>query len=933
MSNRSRRKKRREPRPDPATEPGGGALPRHENEFQKPAPRRWHPVFEWSFVILAIFIAWGISAWFRSDWCRVNSENAQYKWEGRLLPTTHDSYFFASAIKHGGDFDPSQMPLHPTVNDYGALTILGHRAASLTGKDVAEVVTYMPVLLGGLIAIPVVLIGRKYGSITWGFGAACIAGMGYSYYNRTIAGYFDTDLFSIFLPAMALYCLLSAHRDQSRVHLICGVLILFGFQFFYPSGASISIALGISYLGFRIAWSTWHQINRLNNQPDSQWHFTSESIIMVSTGLFCCNYCNPNLMAHNIIPAVVSFVFMAVLFTAATVFHKILYEKRPWALHAVASVALPFLLLFGAPMQQIRDKTMQYLPQRNATDGNVTRILKRFFGFHENQAAKAGVHALKLQTSKSSPTPQYKNVLETIVEARSVPLFPKIESTQPGGKKVSRMSSLIGFQHGHTVAERVSGSSMAFVLALLGYILLVIIYPEFIMAIPFIGIGFFAHWGGHRFTIHMVPIAAIGLAFLPLGIIEMARRIFKSFNIDAPENCDFTVGAQEQYNNHGSWFSVVLGARVTSILIAAFFLIPNVIMAQARSATLQPVLLRGEVELIDEIRKASKPGDYVHTWWDWGTAIWYHSKRNVLTHPGNQSSDTYICAKMLMTDSPRLSAHLGRTAVEYYHHGDSNVSRRLAVNYIFNGKETPAESLASLKEHLPVQSTRDVFMYLPYRLIGFYQVLHMFSERDLATGKENPIPQFLTFHAWQRKGNAVYLSVRPGGQPEFLVDLAQLTLTDLRRGVPPLHAQAIWKSGKNPFPNSRALTFILANNLLLHGKPIEINKDGFNLKLLNGKTGHVPLKEIKKIYPARLLKQVEQPGIQETHTVEGAAAQRPGLHVICSQNPPMALIADEAAYKSLMVQMLVLDRPDPEYFEKVIENGMGRVFKLKGPKQ
>jgi hypothetical protein len=288
---------------------------------------------------------------------------------------------------------------------------------------------------------------------------------------------------------------------------------------------------------------------------------------------------------------------------------------------------------------------------------------------------------------------------------------------------------------------------------------------------------------------------------------------------------------------------------------------------------------------------------------------------------------------MLMTDSPRLSAHLGRTAVEYYHHGDPNVSRRLAVNYIFNGKETPAESLASLKEHLPVQSTRDVFMYLPYRLIGFYQVLHMFSERDLATGVEKPIPQFFTFHAWQRKGNAIYLSKRPGGQPDFLVDLAQLTLTDLRRGVPPLRAQAIWKSGKNPFPDSRALTFILANNLLLHGVPIEINKDGFNLKFLNGKTRPVPLKEIKMIYPARLLKQVEQPGIQETHTVEGTAAQRPGLHVICSQNPPMALIADEAAYKSLMVQMLVLDRPDPEYFEKVIENGMGRVFKLKQPKQ
>jgi len=558
-------------------------------------------------------------------------------------------------------------------------------------------------------------------------------------------------------------------------------------------------------------------------------------------------------------------------------------------------------------LEQIRAKTLQYLPQTVVASQSSTL---------------------------SRPAPRYKNVVETIVEAKSVPLFPKIEPTQPGGQDLPWTAYVMGYQHGHTVAERVSGSSMAFVLALLGYILLVIIYPEFIIAIPFIGIGFFAHWGGHRFTIHMVPIAAIGLAFLPLGIIELARRTFRAFNIDAPENCDFKIGAQEQYNNHGLWFSVVLGARVTSILLAAIFLLPNVRMAQARSATLQPVLLRGEVELIDEIRKVSKPGDYVHTWWDWGTAVWYHSKRNVLTHPGNQSSDTYICAKMLMTDSPRLSAHLGRAAVEFYHHGEPTVPRRLAVDYIFDfEKQSPEESLKSLEKHLPVRPTRDVFMYLPYRLIGFYQVLHMFSERDLTTGVEKPIPQFFTFHAWQRQGNAIYLSLRPGGQPDFLVDLAQLTLTDMRRGVPPLRARAVWNSGQNPFPNTGVLTLILNNNLLVHGRRIEIKTDGFNLTLLNGKTGHVPLKEVKMIYPARLLKQVEQSEQQETHTVEGEAAKRPGLHVICSQNPPLAVLVDEAAYRSLMVQMLLLGRADPEYFEPVAANSMGRVFKLKQPKQ
>ena len=83
------------------------------------------------------------------------------------------------------------------------------------------------------------------------------------------------------------------------------------------------------------------------------------------------------------------------------------------------------------------------------------------------------------------------------------------------------------------------------------------------------------------------------------------------------------------------------------------------------------------------------------------------------------------------------------------------------------------------------------------------------------------------------------------------------------------------------------------------------------------------------MYPARLVKQVEQPHIQESHTAKGDAANKPGLHIICSQNPPIAVLADEAAYKSQLVQMLILGRPDPEYFEQISANGAGRVFKLK----
>ena len=41
------------------------------------------------------------------------------------------------------------------------------------------------------------------------------AGVTHSYYNRTLAGYYDTNMFSITIPAFALYFLLGASRKKS----------------------------------------------------------------------------------------------------------------------------------------------------------------------------------------------------------------------------------------------------------------------------------------------------------------------------------------------------------------------------------------------------------------------------------------------------------------------------------------------------------------------------------------------------------------------------------------------------------------------------------------------------------------------------------------------------------------------------------------------
>ena len=53
-----------------------------------------------------------------------------------------------------------------------------------------------------------------------------------------------------------------------------------------------------------------------------------------------------------------------------------------------------------------------------------------------------------------------------------------------------------------TMANRISGSIPGVIIALIGYVILVLKYRPFILALPLIGIGVFSLWGGLRFTVY-----------------------------------------------------------------------------------------------------------------------------------------------------------------------------------------------------------------------------------------------------------------------------------------------------------------------------------------------------------------------------------------------------------------------------------------------
>ena len=143
----------------------------------------------------------------------------------------------------------------------------------------------------------------------------------------------------------------------------------------------------------------------------------------------------------------------------------------------------------------------------------------------------------------------------------------------------------------------------------------------------------------------------------------------------------------------------------------------------------------------------------------------------------------------------------------------------------------------------------------------------------------------------------------------------------------------IWDWCNKPYQKQRIITFHMKTNQWVHGKPLQLKDGVFDFQLLKGNKLLIPAKQIQMAYPSLLLKQVEFLGNQPPLTAKGERAQRPGMHLICWPGFQSAMLMDESPYKSMLVQMLILGRADPEYFEKVAENGTGRVFKLKNPKQ
>ena len=844
-----------------------------------------------ALVVVAIVAAWVFSISIRMEWIEVAGKNPATQWEEHFLPTTHDSYLFATIIQQSSGINLLQEPLVnlPDQNQFGALTLLGSLLAQ-QGTPTLDIVTYMPVYLTGLITIPLVLIGRLYGSTLAGFAAACLATAGSSFFNRTMAGYLDTDLFSVTVPVLVLYFLLRAHRESSVPWLVAGSFGILCYPFFYSSGVPIVTAMGLAFLGLRgfqecgVWWRSFRAASKGIPPAESSLPFSLLSVCLLALAITCCPFSNGTYLARHGWLILLSGLGLSVLTTGFYWLRRRRHPRQLQWLKGTAMLALVVMCLGSQSIQSIWLNAFRYLP---------------------------GTKQVPTAPAQGPPPVAFKNVMETVVEAGS-------------RQQKAEMRRV--------VMERISGSKAGCYLAMAGYIVLVLVFPEFIVALPLVGIGAFAYWGGYRFTVHAVPTAALAVTLLPLALWEFARRWGARTHPVLTEHPSLQTGADWPRN----WMIGHWASRAVVLALAVPVLLPNLKLNSAQSANLMPVLSRDKVALLDRIKQESLPGDYVHTWWDWGSATWFHAERNVLTTPLNQSHDTFVFAKMMMTDSPRLAAHLARTSVEYLHHGGPDGSRGVAIQHIFKDRTgTPGEALADLERSLPVLPTRDVFLFLPTDLLRFYHVLHMFSERDLVTGKEANPNNWFYFQTMRYDGGKhelVWLEHCPFA-PGFrmLAEPGQGVLCDVEKRVTLQQLVDLQRTGKTLQSlgwSHDAVTVSIKNGPLVHGSKINLNDQQVHLELLNGQTAQTQMDRVAWVCPTYLLRSAERTDTKQM-LFENANGKDSGLRLILSHQPPFSMVVDEPAYQTQLIQLLGRGQGNPDYFEHIATNPGGRVFKLK----
>jgi len=586
--------------------------------------------------IALMLIAFSFSIAVRMIWVDQFSGVEEFKWNNELMINTNDGYFYAEGARDnllGVHQDNDRSPVGAPLSQLTSFL------AYIVPGSFEALILYMPAFFGSLLIIPIMLIARELKQDYLGFIAALLGGIVWSYYNRTMTGYYDTDMLVIVLPTLVLYSVILASLSQRNRFLALITFSMMLNSWWYPGSYSLNIGM--------------------------------IAIVLVYTLIFE----RKNIYFYKIL----TFMGIAVLLV-------------PFWIKIILAVAVFSLFHF----KHIEDfKIVLSLLGITVLGVLMTGGLAPIFNQLEAYVFRSAVTADSASTGL-----HFYNVAQTVREAGQIPF--------------------------ETFANRISGHTITFLLSTIGYVLLALRYRVMWLALPMIGLGFLALKGGLRFTVYAVPINALGLGFL---IVFLAQKI--------PSNFKYVVMAL--------FTSAALYPNITHVI---GYKVPT-------------VFNKSEVQVLDRLHKISDREDYAMTWWDYGYPIRYYSDVKTLIDGGKHNGDTNFPVSFSLFENQQVSSKMARLAVEYT---ESAYKEERTGSYIQmmmddNNISDPNDFLLALSQGLVniPEKSRDVYYYLPLRMLDILPTVGLFSNLDLSTGKALQNPFFFQSKNYKQVGNEIHL--------------------------------------------------------------------------------------------------------------------------------------------------------------------------------
>ncbi|MFH0780269.1 MAG: STT3 domain-containing protein [Parcubacteria group bacterium] len=718
----------------------------------------------WQWTLALIILAYAFSVGIRFIWIFAMKNVPDAFWNGQLIPTTHDAFYWGSIVQKAlwGLHESNRLVPGIFGGEYAHL-LISFFLVKFLNISLEAIMIYLPIFVSGIIVVPIILIGRLYKNTFLGWCAALLACAASSFYNRTLAGYFDTDMFSLFLVVLILYFLLAAIEKGELKYAYFGAVASLVAPIFYLKITPILYAIVAVYIIYNLIW---------RRKEKGVW----ESILILTFIFWSGNFLNYlNIGALN-----VGWLADLVL---VSIIYKIIRHPR-LSRRAIACLALISIILFlvlNSPLQSIYSRVYQYASRGIAQTDSAGKLF-------------------------------YLSKVGTISEAQTLPY--------------------------KRFAAQLIGSQIAFYLAILGYVLLIVRRPSFLLSLPLAGLALFSFAGGLRFVMYGAPIVALSIVYL----------LYLFFMWLLQKNV---------------WKEKKIIICLVVLFISIITVYPSV--KYIKTFIAPPVIYRNRITALDALKKQADPQDYVITWWDYGSLIWFYSGLQTVSAPSAQGdgASMFLVSEILTSNYPAETANLGRWMVEKY---VDYYSRSHAEGEFFDffGEEAfdPNEFLASTRQSgfiLPPK-TRNVYLYLPLEMLGIAFPISEFSNINLATGDKLRQGSYVISARYAANGKKIFMP-----EQNVTADFGDLTLTK--------------SNGQN-----------------------------------------IPVKAFYQVYYGKDGK------LAAKETLTGSKG---GLYVILNNSLHYVLALDEKLFRSSLIQMLVFENYDKNLFEPVALTPTAKIYRLK----